>query len=138
MKAVKDLLPVFALLSFVTMIPARYIDPNCGWSDETYRAVGDWAIDAGSTSNWSSIEPLGLIQPTNAQPCEYSVDIHGLQINKEYQWKVVIGDSWNVNWGCTGRGGPNCRFTTSTGSIRLKIVGSFAYPLTSEIIDVSS
>lgn len=125
---------VIIYLSLFAIISAQYIDPNCGWSGQTYRAVGDWAIDAGSSSNWSPTEPRGLMYPTNVKSCEYSVDIHGLNINKQYSWKVVIGDSWDINWGCVGRNGPNCQFTIATGSIRLKIVASFSYPLTTEVI----
>lgn len=78
------------------------------------------------------------MNPTNVKSCEYSVDIHGLQINKQYSWKVVVGDSWSLNWGCFGRDGVNCQFTTTTSSIRLKIVASFSYPLTADIIGDSS
>ncbi|CAF0948894.1 unnamed protein product [Rotaria sp. Silwood1] len=129
---------VFVVLNCVGIISARYNDPNCGWADQTYRAVGDWAIDAGSNSNWNVAEPKGLMHDTNVQSCEYAVDIHGLQPNKVYYWKVTVGDSWDVSWGCAGRGGPNCMFSTPTGSIRLKIVGSFAYPLTAEVIGTST
>jgi glucan endo-1,3-alpha-glucosidase len=125
---------VFALLYCAAIISARYNDPNCGWGDETYRAVGDWAIDAGSSSNWNPAEAKGLMHDTNVQSCEYAVDIHGLQPNKMYYWKVTVGDTGEVIWGCVGRGGPDCQFSTPTGSIRLKIVGSFAYPLTAEVI----
>src|SRR5438128_800237 len=116
---------VFDLLYCSVIISAKYNDPNCGWADQTYRAVGDWAVDAGSSSNWNPTESKGLIHDTNVQSCEYAVDIHGLKPNKVYYWKVIVGDSWDVSWGCVGRGGPDCQFSTPTGSIRLKIVGSF-------------
>jgi glucan endo-1,3-alpha-glucosidase len=125
---------VFALLYCATIVLARYNDPNCGWSDQPFRAVGDWAVDAGAGSNWNPAEPKGLMSDTNAQSCEYAVDIHGLKPNKVYNWKVTIANTWEVQWGCVGRGGPDCQFSTPTGSIRLKIVGSFAYPLTTQVI----
>jgi len=122
------MLLIIMLLISLNVISGRYVDPNCGWSNEAYRAVGDWTTDTESD---------GLMQPTNAQPCEYAVEIHGLKPDKQYHWRVVIGDSLDVIWGCVGRNGPDCQFQTPTGSIRLKIVGSFAYPLTSEVIDNS-
>jgi hypothetical protein len=85
MNAPSSFLLLFVLSGLIIMISARYIDPNCGWSDETYRAVGAWAIDAGSSSHWSLTEPRGLTHPTNANSCEYTVDIHGLKVNKQYQ-----------------------------------------------------
>ena len=124
----------FVLIYYANIISARHNDPNCGWSDKTYRAVGDWAVDAGSNLNWNPAEPKGLMHDTDVQFCEYAVDIHGLQPNKVYHWKVTVGDSWSINWGCPGREGPECLFSTPTGSIRLKIGGSFAYPLTAEVI----
>ena len=126
---------VFVLLHCAAVILGRYNDPNCGWADQPFRAVGDWGIDAGAGSNWDAAEPRGLMHDTNVQSCEYAVDIHRLQPNKVYNWKVTVGNSWDVTWGCVGRGGANCQFSTPTGSIRLKIVGSFAYPLTAEVID---
>ncbi|CAF3398298.1 unnamed protein product [Rotaria socialis] len=125
---------VFVLVYCATIVVARYDDPNCGWTDKTYRATGDWAMDAGSNSNWNAAEPKGLMHDTNVQSCEYAVDVHGLQPNKVYHWKVTVGDTWEISWGCVGIGGPDCLFSTPTGSIRLKIVGSFAYPLTAEVI----
>lgn len=125
---------MFVLAQCVVLIAGRYNDPNCGWADQPFRAVGDWAMDAGSSSNWNPSESKGLMRDTNAQSCEYAVEVHGLKPNKQYFWKVTIGNTWEVQWGCVGRGGPDCQFSTPTGSIRLKIVGSFAYPLTSEVI----
>lgn len=129
---------VFSLLYCVATITARYNDPNCGWADKPFRAVGDWAVDAGSSSNWNSAEPKGLMHDTDVQSCEYAVDIHGLQPNKIYNWRITVGDTWEVNWACVGRQGADCQFSTPTGSIRLKIVGSFAYPLTNEVIGTPS
>jgi glucan endo-1,3-alpha-glucosidase len=137
MIATRSLFLVFTLLYGIVIVSAIYNDPNCGWADQPFRAVGDWAVDAGSSANWSPNEPKGLMSDTKAQSCEYAVDVHGLQPNKVYYWKVTIGNNWDVFWGCVGRGGPDCQFSTPTGSIRLKIVGSFAYPLTSEVIGTS-
>src|SRR6185437_9132028 len=104
---------LFILSSCTAIISARYNDPNCGWADQPFRAVGDWAIDAGSSANWDPAEPKGLMHDTNAQSCEYAVDIYGLQPSKVYNWKVSVGNSFEVNWGCVGRSGPNCQFSTS-------------------------
>jgi len=95
----------------------------CGWGGQTYRAVGDW--------DWSPAGSTGVMRATNAQPCEYSVTIRGLNPNQSYKWKVTIGGTWEVNWGCYGRSGGDCYFTPdSTGSIYLKIVARDAYVLT--------
>lgn len=122
------------LMSCTTLISGQCSDPNCGWCDQPFRAVGDWAVDAGASSNWNPAEPLGLMTFTHAQDCEYAVEIHGLKIDKLYHWEVTVANSWDVVWGCDGRNGPNCTFFTPTGSVRLSIVGSFAYPLTAHII----
>ena len=122
------------LVSYVTMVAGNYTDPSCGWHDQPFRAIGDWAVDAGASSNWNPAEPLGLMHATYAQTCEYAVEIHGLQLNKLYNWKVSVGNTWDVIWGCVGRDGPDCQFFTSTGSVLLKIVGSNAYPLTANMI----
>ncbi|PRP85873.1 hypothetical protein PROFUN_06147 [Planoprotostelium fungivorum] len=110
-------------------------NPECGWGDQTYRAIGDWVADAsGQTSgNWNAAEPRGVMQPTYAQACEYAVTVRNLVAGKSYSWKVSIGGTMDVNWGCVGRGGPNCAFTAdSTGSIVLKIVASYSYTLSSQ------
>jgi glucan endo-1,3-alpha-glucosidase len=134
MKVIRSLLLVFIFVGCTVMISASSNSPNCQLSGKTYRAVGDWVIDAESSSEENSADPLGMMHATNGKSCEYSVDIHGLKVNKQYHWKVVVKGARNVSYGCTSTEGSSCRFTTSTGSIRLKIMGSFAYRLTAKTI----
>ncbi|PRP74647.1 hypothetical protein PROFUN_03569 [Planoprotostelium fungivorum] len=123
-------------LSLVALAVAQIAYPNnpeCGWGDQTYHAVGDWATDAGSSSNWDPAESKGVMTPTYAQPCEYKATVTGLVPGKSYQWKVTIGGTWNNNWGCNGQFAANCNFQADpSGGIVFKIVASYAYPLTTE------
>ncbi|PRP85870.1 hypothetical protein PROFUN_06144 [Planoprotostelium fungivorum] len=129
---------VLVLSLAVLLAHAQVAYPNnssCGWGDQTYRATGDWPTDAsgGSSAAWNAAEPLGVMQPTHNQDCEYAVTVRNLVAGKSYNWKVSIGGTMDVNWGCVGRGGPNCAFTAdSTGSILFKIVAANSYPLTTQ------
>ncbi|PRP83097.1 hypothetical protein PROFUN_09776 [Planoprotostelium fungivorum] len=123
-------LVVLAIVACVAAQIAYPNNPECGWGDQVYRAVGDWAMDAGAGSNWDPSESRGVMTATHAQACEYKAKVSGLRPGKSYQWKVTIGGSYNTNWGCVGFNGPNCTFTADgNGRVVFQIIASYSYPL---------
>jgi len=109
-------------------------NPACGWGGQTYRAVGDWAQDAGSGQNWDPAESKGIMTATMTTACEYQAVVRGLKPGKTYYWKVTINGEntgWATQWGCVGNvNPPACQFQAdSTGGVTFKIVASNAYTL---------
>ncbi|PRP84595.1 hypothetical protein PROFUN_09268 [Planoprotostelium fungivorum] len=132
----------FVLLVVLALAAAQVAYPNnpeCGWGDQVYRAVGDWPQDAGSANNWAADESKGVMTATHAQACEYKATVTGLRPGKLYNWKVTIGGSYNVNWGCVGMNGPNCNFTADqNGGVVFRIVASYSYTLSTSATNGSS
>eukprot|EP00026_Physarum_polycephalum_P005097 Phypoly_transcript_05125.p1 GENE.Phypoly_transcript_05125~~Phypoly_transcript_05125.p1 ORF type:complete len:604 (+),score=109.53 Phypoly_transcript_05125:158-1969(+) len=85
-----------------------------GW----VRSAGDWSGDVYGGQLWNSAEPRGLMALDEVD-CNYKSDpISGFQVGKSYQWKVTTQNTWDLNFGCSGRNGPNCGFSTQTGTVR--------------------
>lgn len=67
---------------------------------------------------WNAAEPLGLMTYDD-QTCLFSVSVANLKPNFQYKWKVVIGNTWTENYGCSGLNGPDCvAKTNENGAIR--------------------
>jgi len=138
---------LFTVLSAAVLVAVADVaypnNPECGWGDQTYRAVGDWAQDAGSGQNWDPAESKGVMTPTHNKPCEYQAVVRGLQPGKTYNWKVTISGErtgWATQWGCTGYNNPPaCTFQAdSTGGVTFTIIASYAYPLSTSAAPSSS
>ena len=77
------------------------------------------SIDAGSGVLWNGKEPLGLLT-FDERTCEYDVIVRNLKPNFQYKWKMVVGNAWSENYGCTGLNAADCSFkTNSIGAIRM-------------------
>jgi hypothetical protein len=97
-----------------TPAPPTSIDPNpvkeclvsscpaCNngyFGSKSVKAVGDWALDAGSPfGNWSGAEHLGLMV-FEKKFCKYTLVLNGLQSGFKYEWKLTIDNSFKENYG---------------------------------------
>eukprot|EP00026_Physarum_polycephalum_P005139 Phypoly_transcript_05168.p1 GENE.Phypoly_transcript_05168~~Phypoly_transcript_05168.p1 ORF type:complete len:593 (+),score=109.83 Phypoly_transcript_05168:98-1876(+) len=105
---------------FVFLLLALSLSPVAGDCPQPYgwvRSTGDWPSDAFGTAQWNAAEPNGLMALDSN--CNYvSQPISKLHVGTSYQWKVTTQNTWDVNFGCPGQNGPNCAFTTATGTVQ--------------------
>lgn len=82
------------------------------YPSQDVRAAGDWS----ELPTWNAIEPKGLMK-FDETICGHVVTVGGLRPDTSYKWKVVIGNSWTTNFGCTNNA--DCVFTSSSnGQVR--------------------
>jgi hypothetical protein len=106
------------------------------FSLKNVKAIGDWQIDAGGTTNFNSSDPNGLME-FNESFCSYSLIIKKLKKDFIYKWRVSIVNLISSNYGCNGfPDGPDCFIkTNSNGEIRLLMkITKFPYTLESDLI----
>jgi alpha-amylase len=132
----------FFLLS-IPFLNASSVTPkiicNNPFSSQTVRAIGDWQIDGGGSSNFNPTDPNGLMEydPFN---CFYLVILRKLKNNYVYKWRISIDNSTSNNYGCVvntingANNAPDCKATTlPNGEIRLFMrINSNPYKLESD------
>jgi len=106
----------------------------CQQFDKVVTATGDWALDSFNvtgTKAWDASEPLGVMHL--GENCVYELTVSNLIPNTKYSWKVTIGGTWEVAYGCE-KNAAACTFVPgASGEVKLLFDAS-TLTLSAEIV----